>query len=190
MVGSVFWLKFIIKDTFNCDSGDPTIDCFSIDNDTFGYSIDCSDYNATDIVCFKFALEIGKAVGTAGGILTISTIMFGATSGILLAISEGKDGGKKRHCCACICQTSIFLVATLLFTGMLIAISFLKSTMYEKITQYFELITFYELVLISCSFMPWSKFYKKLAHSPITKGEGQTYDNINTPETTPLVNPT
>ena len=67
LVGSVFWLKFLIKDTFNCDSGDPSIDCFSEDNGTYGNSVDCSDNNATDIICFKFVLEIGEAVGTAGG---------------------------------------------------------------------------------------------------------------------------
>ena len=103
IVGSVFWLKFLIKDTFNCDSGDPSIDCFSEDNGTYGNSVDCSDNNATDIICFKFVLEIGEAVGTAGGLLTICTIVFGVISWVLLALLGVRDGGRRKHMCAHTC---------------------------------------------------------------------------------------
>ena len=188
LVGSVFWLKFLIKDTFNCDSGDPSIDCFSEDNGTYGNSVDCSDNNATDIICFKFVLEIGEAVGTAGGLLTICTIVFGVISWVLLALSGGRDGGRRKHMCAHTCQISILVVALFVFTGIILAVHYINSTTYEEVTRIFEVFVLMEVVAISSFCMPFNEFYKKRPSNNLDQ-ERNSDDTDDTDDDSTLINP-
>ena len=191
LVSSVFWLKFLIKDTFNCDSGDPSIDCFSEDNGTYGNSIDCSDNNATDIICFKFVLEIGEAVGTAGGLLTICTIVFGVISWVLLALSGGRDGGRRKHMRAHTCQIGILVVALFVFTGIILAVHYINSTTYEEVTRIFEVFVLMEVVAISSLCMPFNEFKKKRLSNNLDqeRNSDDTDDTDDTDDDSNLINP-
>ena len=71
-----FWNVFLIEETFACDPG---LDCFfhnDSDSDQLIAVSECSLINPNlTVVCFRFSLYFGQALGSAGGLITIASII-------------------------------------------------------------------------------------------------------------------
>ncbi len=89
MSATVFWEVFWIEVTYDCDTATSGLDCFDNTVDSDGNSVDnarlnCSQYlelpkdNQTDVICFRFVYDLTLALGAAGGILTLGTVVTAA----------------------------------------------------------------------------------------------------------------
>ncbi len=77
---TVFWEVFWIETTYDCDTTTSGLDCF--DGNSFDSArLNCSQYvelpkdNQTDVVCYRFVFDLTLALGAAGGILTLGTVV-------------------------------------------------------------------------------------------------------------------
>ena len=104
-----FWNVFLIEETFSCDPG---LDCFKLNG---SIPTNCTDLQEDEeIICFTFAFAIGRAAGTAGGILTLSAFIVKAEAIVVLKmIDYFKDDEPKTGCCHC--TVFIFYILLLLF---------------------------------------------------------------------------
>lgn len=86
---ALLWSKFILRESFECRSGDKDQDCFYINNKKpfyCPYEEAASDANV-NIVCYKFVFAYGKGFIAAGGLFASCITAFSAISFIIMLIS-------------------------------------------------------------------------------------------------------
>lgn len=112
-----FWNYFLLEESYIC-SNNPTLACFSASPSTYQQKLDCSNMsyleenNITTVVCYKFVFRLGRATGSAVGIVSTSVIIMCLIQLLLLKIW---DHCKGRDCFkGCITMFLIKLVVALL----------------------------------------------------------------------------
>ena len=117
-----FWNVFIIEETFSCDPG---LDCFKVNG---SIPTNCTDLQEDEeIICFTFVFAIGRAAGTAGGILTLSAFIVKAEAIVVLKMVdyiraksdlESRLEDDKLPKCSCSCCTVLIFYILLPILGI------------------------------------------------------------------------
>ena len=157
----VFWDNFLLEESSDCNPNDTGLTCFSSNASRSDLSLDCSDThyleanNITSFTCFKFAFNIGRASGSAYGIVIFAKNVLCPILWIILKFSNGKTGNRCQKVCVVLVQLVLlsagygfvyifFLAAPSTF------IKLLKSYKYSA----FKAAATY-LTLVYCTFTPW-----------------------------------
>ena len=156
-----FWDDFLLEESFDC-STDKHIACFS--RDWPNQKLNCSnllDDNVTlnSIVCYKFVFQLGRALGSALGVITTFGLGIYIAILLLLIVSNGSRGTKPRKRLACSFQV-IAVLTILILTNVLIVL--------QTLTSHFTIKAFIEngfktgglggLMAFSIAVIPWWKF--------------------------------
>ena len=79
-----FWSKFLVSETNHCDT---TMDCFVWNislRDHLPVMENCSDYENDNytVSCFKFVFDYAGAIGDAGGVLVLASVIMNMQAGL------------------------------------------------------------------------------------------------------------
>lgn len=148
-----FWDVFLYKETHRCNNNlDCCINSMLITN--------CSDVDDDKMIfCYDLVLEVGPAVGIAGGILTSAGIIMSVAGGIFLNIYdyiEDMERGKK--CCKIICIILQYLLGAAIGSGILtVIVIYAHDLTYSSISQQISLLL---TIVVGISF-PWYLYAEK-----------------------------
>ena len=95
-----FWGEFLVKESFICEPG---LDCFPFNQHGKAMShepINCSDYENSNIIicCYQFVFSYGSALGNAGGVLVLASVVMNIQAGLWIGASSQRR--KWGFCCA------------------------------------------------------------------------------------------
>ena len=121
VAGGLFWHQFIFENSNIICSTDPDLACFPAQPNLTTPRLDCSDtsyleeHNITSVICYRYAYNLGKAVGAALG-LTAVHVLFTIIiiNLLLLKVSNGSEWTKCR---------AVLTVAIQLTTVTILAVS-------------------------------------------------------------------
>ena len=84
-----FWFEFLVYETNHCDT---TMDCFVQNKSQNGIGVgdplpvmeNCSDYENDNfsVSCFKFVFDYAGAIGDAGGVLVLASVIMNVQAGL------------------------------------------------------------------------------------------------------------
>lgn len=187
--GVVFFDIFLNVDlVFSCESAATGSECFlnysepiDCDNDSLTALLD----NAT-LVCCKYNLDIGKAAGIAGGMITISMLIIKVITGCFLFLKRYEldvDHHSCKHCCRAmlICLTLTCQALILIMFLVIFSVSKLRNLLLTT-TILFQFINFFGAIFITVT-VPCCNF-----RSIQTPDEPENEENNPNTERTPLVN--
>lgn len=93
-----FWNTFLVDESMKCDS---TMDCFALNSSTWDSVTEepltnCTTYQDQNftIHCYKFVFNYASALGDAGGVLVLASVIMNVQAGLWVGASsqEGKIG--------------------------------------------------------------------------------------------------
>ncbi len=94
-----FWNTFLVDESTSCDS---SMDCFALNSTTLNpiseepITKNCTDYENDNftIHCYKFVFNYGSALGDAGGVLVLASVIMNVQAGLWVGASsqEGRVG--------------------------------------------------------------------------------------------------
>lgn len=119
-----FWGEFLIKETFTCDRA---LDCFPFDQHekamTHTPIVNCSAYEDTNVTirCYQFVFSYASALGNAGGVLVLASVVMNIQAGLWI----GASSQRRRWGFFCAMGWVIFM--NLVIECLLIAAPFITS---------------------------------------------------------------
>lgn len=134
-VGVVFFDVFLNVDVaFSCESSATGSDCF-LNTSAFAEPIDCDNVSLTalldnvNLTCYKYSLDIGKAAGIAGGMITISMLIIKVITGCFLFLKRYEDDVDHqpcKHCCRAMLICLTLACQALIFTMFMVILNVSK----------------------------------------------------------------
>ena len=163
---AIFWDTFLFEVSYLCNPDIPDLHCFS-GKSLSEHELNCSntDYleqnNYSSFECYQFVFDFSNAAGNAGGVFTMSSVVFGVSTWLLLSISNGAHGSKKQKIATFCIQTTSMIFATFGVIVGPIAVSFIGNAIHYdfKITQIIQAVVLFSIILLTLG-MPWYWFKK------------------------------
>ena len=159
----IFWQELFIQAYVYQPGLDRELFCY--ENLMIGWNVDCSesDIDCTNMFCYRFDLDFGKAITNAVGLLSlyISLVSF-MTVILVVMISAGKNGNRIQKWCANVTGIVIFGIIILLYLSLFVMdiIVLINSRNYYKYLSNLNNIgaIFLSLSLAAAAAQEWSKF--------------------------------
>ena len=158
---AIFWQTFFIsqEDCFLASFNDSRLLCFE------GYVLldNCSLLNLNsdeNIGCYRIAFAFGSAITTAVGAFASYVVYISLYIILLVLISGGKNGSKKRKIAAVLTQGIYCIAAAFFYTGLSIGSMTYAKYLYQYLSNInYSVFLYYEIIFASAS-VHWWKFEK------------------------------
>lgn len=91
-----FWCEFLIDESQHCD---PSMDCFVLPKNNSFYPLqqdpikeNCTEHekSGSKIVCYSFSFNYANALGNAGGVLVLASVIMNVQAGLWIGASSQK----------------------------------------------------------------------------------------------------
>ncbi len=133
---AIFWQELFIQGYLYQPGLDSELYCY--ENLWETWNVNCSDIDCTNMLCYKFDLDFGKAFTNAAGLFTFFIFSFSATTVFLIFASGGKNGSKKRKCLTIFLCILIFAVYAFFYISLLaMDVIFLLNNLNRHSFRYF-----------------------------------------------------
>ncbi len=157
----IFWQELFIQAYVYQPGLDRELFCY--ENLMIGWNVDCSesDIDCTNMFCYRFDLDFGKAITNAVGLLSlyISLVSF-MTVILVVMISARKNGNRIQKWCANVTGFVISGIIILLYLSLVVMdfIVLIKSGNFYKYLSDLNYIGAIILILYLAAAVEWSKF--------------------------------
>ena len=194
VTGFVFFDEFLNVDVaFSCESSATGSECFL--NTTYSAEpIDCNNDSLTALLdnatltCYKYNLDIGKAAGIAGGMITISMLIIKVITGCFLFLKRHEPDVDHQPCKHCyraklICLTLTCQALIVIMFIVIFSVSKLRNLL-ATVRILFQFFNFFGAIFIAVT-VPYFDF-----RETETPNELENEENEPNTETTSLINKT
>ncbi len=180
-----FWNAFLVDESMACN---PNMDCFAINSTTRKAKtenplINCTDYeNDYTIHCYKFVFNYAGALGNAGGVLVLASVIMNVQAGLWVGASSQE--GKVGWWCGVIAVTTLNIICSigLLATPILVfSVPLLRDTVVNTNRSQIQFFTYWSTFM--CAFLFSGPilmiFSKRLKNETTIFGEEQYVSTVN-----------
>ncbi len=182
-----FWNTFLVDESITCDS---TMDCFAINSTTYSPISEepienCTKYENDEnytIHCYKFVFNYGSALGDAGGVLVLASVIMNVQAGLWVGASSQK--GRVGWWCAVSTVTILNIIGSigLLSLPMIVfTVPLFKETVVETNRAQIKFFTYWSTFM--CAFIfsgpVLMVFSKRLKRETTIFGEEQYISTMN-----------
>lgn len=110
-----FWCEFLINESVRCDA---TMDCFARNvsrGEFFSVTDNCAEYENDNntVRCFSFSFDYANALGDAGGVLVLASVIMNVQAGLWIGASSQEGKWAWRLAVAGVTTLNIVVVAGL-----------------------------------------------------------------------------
>ena len=170
---------FVFEESYSCNT-DPDLACFPKFPNMSTPRLNCSnasyleENNINSVICYRLALRLGQATGSAIGIVATTALIFYPINYILIEVSQKLlkclKKPKSCHCCltgcCCLTSTSIlqFLIAGIIIAPAVMLTIFqyqISSTEWQQRIIITKNICITYTLAYSTIFFPWCLFVNK-----------------------------
>ena len=158
---AIFWQTFFIsqEDCFSASFNDSRLLCFEghvlLENCTL-LNLNSDEY----IGCYRIAFAFGSAITTAAGAFASYVVHISLQITLLVLISGGKNGSKKRKIAAVLTQVIYFIFAFVFYTALFIGSFTYINYLYQFLSNINYSVFLYCEVVFVHSTVHWWKFEK------------------------------
>ena len=127
VAGGLFWHQFIFENSHIICSTDADLACFPAQPNLTTPRLDCSDtsyleeQNITSVICYRYAYNLGKAVGAALGLTAVNVLFTIIINLLLLKVSNGSEWTK----CRAVLTVAIQLTTVTILAASIALLSYL-----------------------------------------------------------------
>ena len=181
-----FWNEFLVEQSQTCDS---QMDCFGLDLHTYSplYQeplANCTDFESMDnvtISCYKFVFNYASALGNAGGVLVLASVIMNIQAGLWISASN-QQGKCAWHCSVVsVAAMNIIIVTALCATPFIINfVPLFKETVWSTNRGLVQFFTYWSTFLSAFIFSGpiLTIFSKRLRRETCIDGE-ELYQSVN-----------
>ncbi len=132
---AIFWQELFIQEYLYQPGLDSELYCY--ENVLETWNVNCSDIDCTNMLCYKFDLDFGKAFTNAAGLFTSFVFFLSITTVILILASGGKNGSNKRKCVAKFIRFVILAVSAFFYIVLVVMDSILLMNNKNHLFKFF-----------------------------------------------------